>query len=127
MRYKIYRRNIKTLINLERRDILKERIEGILEIDKKTQDITERTEIQIEKDWEDLRVTLTDMENKSNERAKKIAQEKFDEILKEAEEKADKRKSENEESLKKVDVLFEKNKEILLEEAFNRFILGKEE
>lgn len=127
MRYKIYRRNIKTLINLERRDILKERIEGILEIDKKTQDITERTEIQIEKDWEDLRVTLTDMENKSNERAKRIAQEKFDEILKEAEEKADKRKSENEESLKKVDVLFEKNKEILLEEAFNRFILGKEE
>lgn len=127
MRYKIYRRNIKTLINLERRDILKERIEGILEIDKKTQDITERTEIQIEKDWEDLRVTLTDMENKSNERAKKIAQEKFDEILKDAEEKADKRKSENEESLKKVDVLFEKNKEILLEEAFNRFILGKEE
>ena len=97
MRYKIYRRNIKTLINLERRDILKERIEGILEIDKKTQDITERTEIQIEKDWEDLRVTLTDMENKSNERAKKIAQEKFDEILKEAEEKVDKRKSENEE------------------------------
>lgn len=127
MRYKIYRRNIKTLINLERRDILKERIEGILEIDKKTQDITERTEIQIEKDWEDLRVTLTDMENKSNERAKKIAQEKFDEILKDAEEKADKRKSENEESLKKVDILFEKNKEILLEEAFNRFILGKEE
>ncbi|MBP2024621.1 hypothetical protein [Peptoniphilus stercorisuis] len=106
---------------------MKERIEGILEIDKKTQDITERTEIQIEKDWEDLRVTLTDMENKSNERAKKIAQEKFDEILKEAEEKVDKRKSENEESLKKVDVLFEKNKEILLEEAFNRFILGKEE
>lgn len=127
MRYKIYRRNIKTLINLERRDILKERIEGILEIDKKTQDITERTEIQIEKDWEDLRVTLTDMENKSNERAKKIAQEKFDEILKDAEEKAYKRKSENEESLKKVDILFEKNKEILLEEAFNRFILGKEE
>lgn len=106
---------------------MKERIEGILEIDKKTQDITERTEIQIEKDWEDLRVTLTDMENKSNERAKKIAQEKFDEILKDAEEKADKRKSENEESLKKVDILFEKNKEILLEEAFNRFILGKEE
>lgn len=106
---------------------MKERIEGILEIDKKTQDITERTEIQIEKDWEDLRVTLTDMENKSNERAKKIAQEKFDEILKDAEEKAYKRKSENEESLKKVDILFEKNKEILLEEAFNRFILGKEE
>ena len=127
MRYKIYRRNIKTLINLERRDILKERIEGILDIDKKTQDITEKTEVEIEREREDLRITLTNMENESNERAKTIAQEKFDEILKEAEEKANKRKSENEESLKEVDILFEKNKEILLEEAFNRFILGKEE
>ena len=127
MRYKIYRRNIKTLINLERRDILKERIEGILDIDKKTQDITEKTEVEIEREREDLRITLTNMENESNERAKTIAQEKFDEILKEAEEKANKRKSENEESLKEVDILFEKNKEILLEEAFNKFILGKEE
>lgn len=127
MRYKIYRRDIKTLINLERRDILKEKIEGILEIDKKTQDIVERTDAKIEEEKTNLRETLTKMEKDSNEKAKITAQEKFDEILKEAEEEAEKKRLKNEEDLKKVDILFEKDKNILLEKAFNKFILDKDD
>lgn len=127
MRYKIYRRDIKTLINLERRDILKEKIEGILEIDKKTQDIVERTDAKIEEEKTNLRETLTKMEKDSNEKAKTTAQEKFDEILKEAEEEAEKKRLKNEEDLKKVDILFEKDKNILLEKAFNKFILDKDD
>lgn len=106
---------------------MKEKIEGILEIDKKTQDIVERTDAKIEEEKTNLRETLTKMEKDSNEKAKITAQEKFDEILKEAEEEAEKKRLKNEEDLKKVDILFEKDKNILLEKAFNKFILDKDD
>lgn len=104
---------------------MKDKIEGILDIDKKTQDIVESTEKEIEGEKESLRILLTEMENKSNENAKKVAQEKFDEIVKAAESEASIRKKENEEVLKEVDKLYDENKEALIEAAFEKFILGR--
>lgn len=104
---------------------MKDKIEGILDIDKKTQDIVERTEKEIEGEKESLRILLTEMENKSNENAKKVAQEKFDEIVNSAEIEASIRKKENEEVLKEVDKLYDENKEALIEAAFEKFILGR--
>ena len=104
---------------------MKDKIEGILDIDKKTQDIVERTEKEIEGEKESLRILLTEMENKSNENAKRVAQEKFDEIVKAAESDASIRKKENEEVLKEVDKLYDENKEALIEAAFEKFILGR--
>ena len=104
---------------------MKDKIEGILDIDKKTQEIVERTEKEIEREKESLRIILTEMENKSNENAKKIAQEKFDEIVKAAEIESDIKRKENEEVLKEVDKLYEEKKEELIKVAFEKFILGR--
>lgn len=106
---------------------MRDKIEGILDIDKKTQDLVEKTEGEIEKERESLRLALTKMENESTENAKKIAQEKFDEIIAQAEAEANKRRSKNQEQLKEIDVLYEQNKEKLINKAFNQFILGKDE
>lgn len=106
---------------------MKDQIEGILDIDKKTQDIVEKTEREMESERENLRLTLTKMENEATENAKKTAQEKFDEIIKKAEAEADSRRAENEKSLKEIDALYEVDKEKLINTAFNKFILGKDE
>lgn len=106
---------------------MKDQIEGILDIDKKTQDIVEKTEREIESERENLRLTLTKMENEATENAKKTAQEKFDEIIQKAEAEADSRRTENEKSLKEIDALYEVDKEKLINTAFNKFILGKDE
>lgn len=106
---------------------MKDKIEGILEIDKKTQDIVAKTEKAIEEERENLRITLTKMENEATENAKKIAQDEFDKIISEAEDKANKKRQANEEILKEVDTLYEKNKEELINTAFNKFILGRDE
>lgn len=106
---------------------MKDKIEGILAIDKKTQDIVEETEKKIKEGREKLKETLTNMENESNENAKKSAQEQFDAIISKAEEEAKKREDANKEKLKEIDLLYEKNKQSLIDTAFNKIILGRDE
>ena len=106
---------------------MKDKIEGIIDIDKRTQEIVADTENKIQSYRDKLKDTLTQMENESNEKAKKAAQEQFDAIISEAEKEAEKRAEANQEKLKSIDMLYEKNKDYLIETAFNKIILGRDE
>lgn len=106
---------------------MKDKIEGIFEIDEKTKKIVDLTDKEIAEDVEDLRKTLTAMENESNEKAKKTAMEEFDKVISEAEKEAEEKNSENAIQLKEIDKIYEEHKEELIEEAFSKIVLGRDD
>ena len=55
-----------------------------------------------------------------------MAYEKYDEIIKNGQEEANKRLSENKKKIDEIDTIYEEKKEKLLKEAFNKFILSVE-
>ncbi|RVU55681.1 hypothetical protein [Anaerosphaera multitolerans] len=105
---------------------MKGQIDEIIKIDEKTQILVKETEEKIEELREDFRKKATDMENKAIEDAKITAQEEFDKIINQSKAEAEKKERENREKLKKVDLLYEKNKKYLIDKVFNEFILNKD-
>ncbi|WP_328819077.1 hypothetical protein [Peptoniphilus faecalis] len=104
---------------------LKESIDSILAIDKKTRELVDSTEKEIENIKKDLREKLTDIENESIERAKAIGKEKSDEILADFEKKAEDLKKENEKNLKRIEEFYSENSDKLIQNAFEMVIGSK--
>lgn len=103
---------------------LKDGIDSILAIDKKTKELVEQTDRQIEKIRSDLREKLTDMENESIEHAKKIGQEKSQAVIDEFNEKVSNLRKQNENKLKGIEQFYKNHEAELLDEAFE-LLVGK--
>lgn len=97
---------------------LKDGIDSILTIDKKTKELVEDTDKRIEKIRADLRKKLTDMENDSIEEAKKLGQEKSQEIIDDFDSKVNNLKEQNENRLNEIQQFYKDHEEELLDEAF---------
>lgn len=104
---------------------LKESIDSILTIDKKTRELVQDTDEEIEKIKKDLREKLTDLENESIEKSKLFGKEKSDEILSEFEEKAQNLRNDNTRNLKEIEKFYNENSDSLIESAFNMVIGSK--
>ena len=101
---------------------LKESIDSILAIDKKTRELVESTEKEIEGIKKDLREKLTDIENESIEKSKVLGKEKSDEILADFEKKADNLRKDNERNLKEIEEFYNNNSEKFIKDAFDMVI-----
>lgn len=101
---------------------LKESIDSILAIDKKTRELVESTEKEIESIKKDLREKLTDIENESIEKSKALGKEKSDEILADFEKKADNLRKGNERNLKEIEEFYNNNSEKFIKDAFDMVI-----
>lgn len=104
---------------------MKESIDSILAIDKKTRDLVESTEKEIESIKKDLRDKLTDIENESIERSKVIGKEKSDEILADFEKRAEDLKMENEKNLREIEEFYKETSDDLIKTAFD-MLIGRE-
>ena len=103
---------------------MKETIESIISIDKKTSKLIKATEEKIKSIREETKKTLVEMESKINGEATKEANKSYDEIIAKGQEEADKRLRENKKKIDEIDTIYEEKKERLLQEAFNKFILS---
>lgn len=101
---------------------MKDGIDSILTIDKKTRDLVEETDTKIEKIRSDLREHLTDMENKSIEDAKKLGQEKSQEVIDDFDVKVNNLKEENKNRLAEIQSFYEDHEEEILDEAFKLLV-----
>lgn len=101
---------------------MKESIDSILAIDKKTRELVENTDKEIEQIKKDLREKLTDLENESIEKSKLLGKQKSDEILSDFEKRADDLKKENEKNLREIVEFYEETSEDLIRVAFNKLI-----
>ena len=101
---------------------LKESIDSILAIDKKTRELVENTDKEIEGIKKDLREKLTDLENESIEKSKLLGKERSDEILRDFEKKADDLREENKKNLEEIEDFYKKNSEDLIRIAFDKLI-----
>lgn len=102
--------------------LLKESIDSILAIDRKTRELVENTEKEIEQIKKDLREKLTDLENESIEKSKLLGKEKSDEILSDFEKKADDLRKENQNNLEEIEAYYEKTSEDLIKVVFDKLI-----
>jgi F0F1-type ATP synthase membrane subunit b/b' len=103
---------------------MKEVIDNIIEIDKKTQTLVSNTNKQIVKEKEELRKKIAELEKQSVDNAKKEAQERFDEIISKAESEVEKRKALNLKELKMIEENYQDKKDKLIEQAFKNIILN---
>lgn len=101
---------------------MKESIDSILAIDKKTRELVESTEKEIEAIKKDLREKLTDIENESIENSKVLGKEKSDEILADFEKKADNLRKDNERNLKEIEEFYNNNSDKFIKDAFDMVI-----
>lgn len=101
---------------------LKESIDSILAIDRKTRELVENTDKEIEQIKKDLREKLTDLENESIEKSKILGKEKSDEILSGFENKADDLRKENQKNLEEIEAYYEETSEDLIKVVFNKLI-----
>lgn len=101
---------------------MKESIDSILAIDKKTRELVESTEKEIEGIKKDLREKLTDIENESIEKSKVLGKEKSDEILADFEKKADNLRKDNERNLKEIEEFYNNNSDKFIKDAFDMVI-----
>lgn len=101
---------------------LKESIDSILAIDRKTRELVENTDKEIEQIKKDLREKLTDLENESIEKSKLLGKEKSDEILSDFEKKADDLRKENQNTLEEIEAYYEKTSEDLIKVVFDKLI-----
>lgn len=101
---------------------LKESIDSILAIDRKTRELVENTDKEIEQIKKDLREKLTDLENESIEKSKILGKEKSDEILSDFENKADDLRKENQKNLEEIEAYYEETSEDLIKVVFNKLI-----
>ena len=101
---------------------LKESIDSILAIDRKTRELVENTDKEIEQIKKDLREKLTDLENESIEKSKILGKEKSDEILSDFEKKADDLRKENQNNLEEIEAYYEKTSEDLIKVVFDKLI-----
>ena len=101
---------------------LKESIDSILAIDRKTRELVENTDKEIEQIKKDLREKLTDLENESIEKSKLLGKEKSDEILSDFEKKADDLRKENQKNLEEIEAYYEETSEDLIKVVFNKLI-----
>lgn len=106
--------------------MLKKTVDKIIEIDNSTKEIVESSKDEIKRIKDDLRKRMSEMETNQLEAAKKIAQEKYNSIISQAEAEVKKRREENQKNLKKIDENYEKNKNFLVEKALEDFILKAE-
>lgn len=104
---------------------MKESIDSILAIDKKTRELVDNTEKEIESIKKELREKLTDIENESIEKSKAIGKEKSDEILAGFEKKAEDLKKENEKNLKEIEEFYNENSDKIIQNAFDIVIGSK--
>lgn len=101
---------------------LKESIDSILAIDRKTRELVENTDKEIEQIKKDLREKLTDLENESIEKSKLLGKEKSDEILSDFEKKADDLRKENQKNLEEIEAYYEETSENLIKVVFDKLI-----
>lgn len=101
---------------------LKESIDSILAIDRKTRELVENTDKEIEQIKKDLREKLTDLENESIEKSKLLGKEKNDEILSDFEKKADDLRKENQKNLEEIEAYYEETSEDLIKVVFDKLI-----
>ena len=101
---------------------LKESIDSILAIDRKTRELVENTDKEIEQIKKDLREKLTDLENESIEKSKLLGKEKSDEILSDFEKKADDLRKENQKNLQEIEAYYEETSEDLIRVVFDKLI-----
>lgn len=101
---------------------LKESIDSILAIDRKTRELVENTDKEIEQIKKDLREKLTDLENESIEKSKLLGKEKSDEILSDFEKMADDLRKENQNNLEEIEAYYEKTSEDLIKVVFDKLI-----
>lgn len=101
---------------------LKESIDSILAIDKKTREFVENTDKEIEQIKKDLREKLTDLENESIEKSKLLGKEKSDEILSNFEKKAEDLKKENQKNLEEIEAFYEKTSDDLIKVVLDKLI-----
>lgn len=104
---------------------LKESIDSILAIDKKTRELVEDTDREIEKIKKDLREKLTDLENESIEKSKLLGKQKSEEILEEFQQRADDLRRENQETLRGIEEYYNENSDELIKNAFD-MLIGRE-
>ncbi|EFR33839.1 hypothetical protein QP566_08015 [Peptoniphilus harei] len=101
---------------------MKESIDSILAIDRKTRELVENTDKEIEQIKKDLREKLTDLENESIEKSKLLGKEKSDEILSDFEKKADDLRKENQKNLEEIEAYYEETSEDLIKVVFDKLI-----
>ena len=101
---------------------LKESIDSILAIDKKTTQLVESNEKEFEAIKKDLREKLTDIENESIEKSKGLGKEKSDEILANFEKRADNLRKDNERNLKEIEEFYNNNSDKFIKDAFDMVI-----
>ena len=104
---------------------MKESIDSILAIDKKTRELVEDTDREIEKIKKDLREKLTDLENESIEKSKLLGKQKSEEILEEFQQRADDLRRENQETLRGIEEYYNENSDELIKNAFD-MLIGRE-
>ncbi|WP_138159560.1 hypothetical protein [Peptoniphilus catoniae] len=104
---------------------MKDSIDRVLDIDEKTSELVKKNEEEIESLKNKLRDELDLMEKSAREKAKEISDNKYDEIINQAEK--DKKAGEEDiaRRLKSIDEEFEKQKADLINKAFNKFVLGE--
>ena len=90
---------------------LKESIDSILAIDRKTRELVENTDKEIEQIKKDL-----------IEKSKLLGKEKSDEILSDFEKKADDLRKENQKNLEEIEAYYEETSEDLIKVVFDKLI-----
>lgn len=101
---------------------MKENINSIISIDNSTKEVVKETEDKINLIRENLRESLTNMENESNDRAKALAMEEYDKILNKFQRDAEEKKMENDKRLEKIEGLYNKKREDIIKKAFDLII-----
>lgn len=98
---------------------MKENINSIISIDNATKEVVKETEEKISSIRDELRDTLTKMENESNEKAKSLCIEEYDKILNKFKKEADEKKKENEDRLQEIERVYLEKKEEIIKKSFD--------
>lgn len=102
---------------------MKELIDQIIDIDKKTKKLVSNTDAEILREKEELREKIAKLEKESSEKAKKEGQQKFDEIIADAESIIEDRKASNLKEIERIEKNYLDKKDKLIEDVFKDIIL----
>ncbi|MDQ0508516.1 Uncharacterised protein [Aedoeadaptatus ivorii] len=94
-------------------------IRNVIDLDEKTKKMVESKESAIRNEKSQMQKIFSEMEVEQRERSKQVAREQYDEIYGEARAVVDEIAENNRKMLDRVDEIYNRHKEELVEEAFN--------